>query len=129
MEIVVPITALYAATLSILFVILSVRVSMARGKTKISIGDGNNQFLLRRIRVQGNFAEYIPLALLLLLLAELAGAASPWLHVAGGALFLGRLFMLYGLEYESLPARVGAMMCTYTPLLGLAGYVAWASLN
>jgi uncharacterized membrane protein YecN with MAPEG domain len=124
-----PITTLYASILTVYFVIVSVRVSLARSKTKVSVGDGDNQFLLRRIRVQGNFAEYIPLALLLLLLAELAEAASVWLYVAGGTLLLGRFFMLYGLEYESLPARVGAMVCTYTPLLGLAGYLIWTSLG
>jgi len=123
METLIPITSLYAVLLAIYFVVVSVRVSLARGKTKISIGDGDNAFLLRRIRVQGNFAEYIPLALVLLLLAELQGLGSLWLHGAGALLLVGRLCMLYGLEYASVPGRVLAMVCTYIPIIAASGYL------
>ena len=65
-----PITALYAALLAGIFVILSVRVIAARRGSGAPLGDGGNPELLRRIRVQGNFSEYVPLALILLALAE-----------------------------------------------------------
>ena len=123
-----PVTALYASLLTIYFIVVSVRVSLARNQTKVSVGDGDNQFLLRRIRVHGNFSEYIPLALILMSLAELAGISNLWLHAAGTFLVLGRIVMIYGLEYEYLPARIGAMACTYMPLLGLAGYLLWGWL-
>ena len=58
------VTALYAALLTPLFVILSVRVIALRRANGAALGDGGNPVLLRRIRVQANFAEYAPLALI-----------------------------------------------------------------
>jgi len=61
----------YAAVLVLIFVLLSVRVIQMRASAKIGLGHGNNPVMERRIRVHGNFAEYVPLALLLLLCMEL----------------------------------------------------------
>ena len=47
-----PIIALYAALLTALFVVLSVRVVAARRGSGAALGDGGNPDLLRRIRVQ-----------------------------------------------------------------------------
>jgi uncharacterized protein len=38
-----------------------------------------------------NAAEYVPLALVLMLILELNGASAAWLHVLGIALVVGRL--------------------------------------
>ena len=61
-----PVTALYAALLTPLFVLLSVRVIAMGWGAGAALGDGGNPDLLRRVWVQGNFAEYVPLALILL---------------------------------------------------------------
>jgi len=61
----------YAAILMLMFVLLSIRVVQMRASAKIGIGTGNDPAMERRIRVHGNFAEYVPLALLLLLCMEL----------------------------------------------------------
>lgn len=58
------VTALYAAPLALLFLVLSVRViqsALRPGGT----GDGGDHLLLRCMRVQANFAEYVPIALIL----------------------------------------------------------------
>jgi uncharacterized protein len=60
------IVALYGAILAIGFVGLSVRTSRLRRTLKIAIGDGGSQVMLRAMRVHSNFAEYVPLSLILL---------------------------------------------------------------
>src|SRR5260221_11648043 len=58
-----PITALYAGVLGILLVVISARISVLRAKFKVMFGDGGQDALMRAIRAQGNFIEYVPLAL------------------------------------------------------------------
>ena len=65
------ITGLYAAALALLFVVLSARVITVRRANKVSLGDGGDADLLARVRAQGNFAEYAPLGIVLILIAEL----------------------------------------------------------
>ena len=76
------ITALYASLLAPLFILLSVRVIGARRSARVPVGDGGNTVLLRRMRVQANFAEYVPFALLLMALAEKSapgrGSCTSW---------------------------------------------------
>lgn len=71
------VTPLYAAALTALFISLSLRVIALRRSGRVSLGDAGDPALLARIRAQGNCAEYAPLGIVLLLLAELAGAARP----------------------------------------------------
>jgi hypothetical protein len=81
------VTMIAAGILGLLLVILSVRVSLVRRTGAVSLGDGGNPDLLVRIRAQANCAEYVPIGLILLFLAEqLAGAH--WAIVALGALLV-----------------------------------------
>jgi uncharacterized membrane protein YecN with MAPEG domain len=61
---------LYAGLLALWLVVLSLRVIQARRAARVSLGDGGNRALQRAIRGQANFAEYVPIALLLLLILE-----------------------------------------------------------
>ena len=117
-----PITALYAALLTVLFVVLSVRVIAMRRGTGAALGDGGNPELLRRIRVQGNFAEYVPLALILLGLAEGLHTPAWLLHLLGLALLIGRLLHAYGVSRttEQFAFRVSGVACTLTMLISAA---------
>ena len=65
------ITPCYAAFLGLGFVILSILTLRLRRKFKIGLGDGGNQQLLRAIRVHSNFAEYVPIALILIYMTEI----------------------------------------------------------
>lgn len=90
------ITPLYAGLLAILFLALSYRVVQRRGHG-VSLGDGGDTDLLRRIRGHGNFTEYVPLILLMMLMLELGGTTAPWvLHLIGITLVLARL--LHGIS-------------------------------
>lgn len=107
-------TSVYAALLGLLFLFLSYRVIEARRDARVGLGDGGQKSLQRHIRVHANLAEYAPLALLLLLLAELQGA--PWwlVHVIGLALLAGRIMHAYGVgrDPELLDMRVRGMALT-----------------
>lgn len=96
------VTPLYAGLLALLFVVLSLRVIVRRRDGKISLGDGGDAEMQRRIRGHGNFAEYVPLALLLIALIEIGGVTSIWvLHALGMTLFIARLLHGYALSFST----------------------------
>ena len=78
----------------ILFIALSARVIAFRRSNKIPLGDAGNLALLSRIHAQCNCAEYMPLGLLLLLMAELSAPPGLGLHLAGICLVIGRIFRI-----------------------------------
>ena len=95
------ITPLYAGALAILFLALSFRVVQLRMRG-VSLGDGGDQELLRRIRGHGNFPEYVPLILLMLAMLETGGVTPPWLlHLLGATLLVARLLHGIALSYTS----------------------------
>jgi uncharacterized membrane protein YecN with MAPEG domain len=96
-----PITALYAGLLAILMLVLAIRVVLVRRSTSIGLGDGGNDLLLTRIRIHGNAAEYVPLALLLMLILEINGGSAARLHWLGIALVVGRVAHPLGLSQTS----------------------------
>ena len=87
----VAISATYAAILGLLFVPFTFYVGAYRVKHNISLLDGGDQELARRIRAQGNFVETVPLAVILIILMELSGASSTWIHTLGSVLVAARV--------------------------------------
>jgi uncharacterized membrane protein YecN with MAPEG domain len=89
--------------------------------------------LQRKVRAYGNFAEYVPLALLFILTLELMNAPAWLLWMLGGALTIGRIAHAWGLikTYGPSPGRaigffltwfvylVGAGACVYYGVLGI----------
>lgn len=116
------ITPLYASLLGLLYFALSVRTLLVRRKLQVAVGDGGSKELLRAMRVHGNFAEYAPISLLLLLMLELVGASRLLLHVLCACLVLGRLAHAYGVAKirEDYRYRVFGMAMTFTALVGAA---------
>ena len=84
-------TLLFAGACALLQCVLSALVIVQRVRSNILFLDGGDGVLLRRMRAHGNFSETAPMALLLMLLLELAGVAPVWLVMLGSALLLGRL--------------------------------------
>lgn len=115
----VTITALYAGLLAILYLGLSINVILYRGRKQVSLGDNADPELARQIRAHANFAEYTPLILLLLLIAELGGAAGWLLHLTGLALVAGRTLhaWCFVMTRRNMPLRVGGMMLTFSALV------------
>lgn len=127
-----PATLLTAGALGLVLLVLSYRVVQMRLAGKVSLGDGGDDRLLARTRAHANFAEYVPLILILMLLIESAYAgAAPWsLWAAGGVTLLGRLLHAWGM---ALPApnkpRVFGMVLTFGVLLFLSGWAAGLALG
>lgn len=115
------IVAFYAGILGLLYLPLAANVIRIRRTDSISLGDGGNPLLERRIRAHGNFAEYVPIALILIALAETGGSPSWLIHVLGIALITGRA--LHAVALTSLTprsiARVGGMVTTLN-VIGIA---------
>ena len=82
-----PVTLVTAALCGLLYFWLSLRVVEVRRSAKVSLGDGGDEQLLQRIRAHANFAEYVPICLILIFAIENSLDVSPvWLWAAGLAL-------------------------------------------
>lgn len=115
-----PITLFYAGLLAIVFLVLSIRVIQGRsGPNGASLGDGGDAGMQRRIRGHANFAEYVPLILILMALIEYAGTAAWLMHTLGIVLLVSRLAHGYTFAYtENFPAgRVAGTLGTLVVLL------------
>ncbi len=116
------ITPLYAALLALLFIFLSVRTLLLRKKLQIAVGDAGDKSMIRAMRVHANFAEYTPLALVLALMLELAGAYPVLVHVVCACLLVGRISHAYGVSQvkEDFRFRVTGMYLTFASIAGSA---------
>jgi uncharacterized membrane protein YecN with MAPEG domain len=103
-----PITLATACVLGIAYAGLSLAVGRRRGQANISLGLGSDGGvaigeeykappLLIAIRRHGQFAEYVPISIILLFLLELNRANAIALAGLAGVLMLSRLCMALGL--------------------------------
>ena len=125
MDMSAPITALYAALAGLMVLVLAILVVRGRWRHRVSLGTGTEPAMERAVRVHANFIEYVPLALLLLLLAELNGAAAPLLHAAGVLLLASRVLHAYGLTRVSGRSfgRFYGTAGTWLTILVLSGWL------
>ena len=120
------ITLSYSIILITFMLILAFRVIDLRGSpvTKFlhsqdRVVDENT--LYRAVRGHGNLIEYAPLFLILMLIAELNGLASTYLHSSGIIFTLGRLMhgIVFSFMKPNMILRVGGMIFTYTGFIVL----------
>jgi len=109
----IPITAVFTALLALLLVGLSVRVTVLRAKKKISFFDGGDPELGRALRAQGNFIEYVPMALVLMGLMESSGASPGLMYGFGAVLLVARAVHAWGLYSDVFKARVAGTSATW----------------
>lgn len=124
------ISGIYAALCALLLLVLSVRISLRRNTEKIGIGTGQDEVITRRIRVQGNFVEYVPMALVLLLLLE-TNHTAPWLlHSFGVVLVVSRIAHAIGLGKSAgtSPGRLLGTAGTWLLLLVMSLLLLWQFL-
>ena len=115
-----PITSLAAIANGALFLWLTWTVIRLRRRDGIVLGDGADRIVTKAIRGQGNAAEQMPLALILLLLGEIQGASTGVLGLLALVFTFGRLahgiyFSVHGTHWR---LRVIGM---YATLIGQAG--------
>ena len=124
-----PVTAVSAAILGLMYIALSIRVVLARGEAKASLGDGSTGIvasgmectvpLLVRSRTHANFAEYVPISLILLLFAELEGTRRWVMVLLAALLIVGRALHPFGMSRKiPNPFRAGGLIFTLSAILG-----------
>lgn len=124
------ISGFYAALYAILLVVFILNIARIRLAHRISLGDGGNEQLKRKIRGHANFVETVPMALGLMMIAELSGAPFWSLHGLGMLMLVSRLIHYRGLTtgkgYGWLRS-CGVLMTFAVYILG-AVLCAWLSL-
>jgi len=104
---ILSVTPVYAGAFALLAVLLANQVLFVRLR-----GGAEPDWRANATeRVQSNFVENVPLALVLLLVLELTGVASQVLHVFGALLLLARLLHAWGMsrtEGANYPRLIGA---------------------
>jgi len=120
------VTPIVAAICGLILLVLSFRTLLRRRATGIGVGTakkGDDDIqLVRAIRAHGNFVEYTPTILILMLLMEMRGGSTTTLTIFGCALIVGRCIHAFGIsrEPENLRLRVIGMVMTLACLAGLS---------
>lgn len=122
-----PITLTMAAGAALVNIWLMIRCGKARTASKVSIGDGGDEFLIRRMRAHSNFVESTPFVLILIAAIEASQGSPIWLWYVGLAFIFGRLAHGLGMDGGTFEkGRMVGTMLTLLSLLGLAGYALWS---
>jgi len=119
-----PVTLTIAAGAALVNLWLMIRCGQARTKESVSVGDGGNEFVIRRMRAHANFVESAPFVLILLAALEATAGTSNWLWGVGILYIVGRL--AHGLGMDGGALGKGRMVGTLISMLTLAGLAIWA---
>jgi uncharacterized membrane protein YecN with MAPEG domain len=124
-----PVSFLYVGLLGLLLVALSAQVVLARRRYRVRLGAGEEEGMQQAIRVQANFAEYVPLAALLLVLAEITGLPAAAVHGAGIVLVASRVLHALGLARSPGRSfgRFYGTVGTWLVIAGLSLWLMWAT--
>ena len=115
-------TAIYAAILTFVYVKLTLNVINLRRQNQVSLGDGGREDLQQAIRSHGNFAEYVPLGLILLACLEANHIHWTIVLLLGGVFTTGRLYYAKAFleATHNIELRVKGMKYTLWGLQALA---------
>jgi uncharacterized membrane protein YecN with MAPEG domain len=106
------VTSLYAGLLGLMAIAVAFPAGTMRGKLDIPLGDGGNRDLLLAMRRHANFAEWVPIALIVIALLEMDGVTKVAIHSLGAGLVFVRACHALGLRRDSMSGAgrfVGAM--------------------
>jgi uncharacterized protein len=123
---ILPISLTAAAAAALINLWLGIRIGQVRTAEKISIGDGGNDRLIRRMRAQANFVEFTPFFLVLIVLIELATGTSMVLWVVMALYMVARIAHAFGMDGNDR-ARGFGILVTMVTLLALAGYAVYVA--
>ncbi|MEO6717109.1 MAG: MAPEG family protein [Novosphingobium sp.] len=107
---ILPTTLCMAAAAALVNFWLGMRCGKVRQSEKISVGDGGNEMLIRRMRAQANFGEQVPLTVILVGLVEMAGKGGQWLAPAAAVFILGRIAHGIGMDGNFKAGRPVGML-------------------
>ena len=118
-----PITLVTASILGLMFIFLSSRVIGARLKSEVLIADGGDTNLLWKIRIQGNFTEYVPLFLIVLTLLEYSGGNATALIALAALFVLARISHVFGMGQDAnLKFRQAGIVGSFTAIGAVSLY-------
>ena len=112
-------TSIYAGLSGLLLAYLALQAIKARRENKVKLGDGGIFALQSAMRAHGNFAEYMPITIIMFFLLEFNGAPAWMIHVIGTTFLIGRWIHAQGLLKDDLRKRVKGMGVTLAVLIGL----------
>lgn len=121
---ILPITLTIAGVAALINIWLMIRVGQVRTSEKVSVGDGGNEKVIRRMRAHANYGESLPIVLILIGVIELAQGSSTWLWLVGGIYMLGRV--AHGLGMDGGKFGKGRMIGTLLSLLIMLGLAVYA---
>ncbi|PKP99887.1 MAG: GST-like protein [Alphaproteobacteria bacterium HGW-Alphaproteobacteria-13] len=116
---ILPISLTIAAGAALINLWLAMRVGRVRMSEKVSIGDGGNERLIRRMRAHSNYVENTPFVLILLALVELGLGPSLWLWGLGMLYLVARILHAFGMDGLGWGRSAGVVISMLTQL-GLA---------
>ncbi|KTD04833.1 glutathione S-transferase [Legionella geestiana] len=125
--------AVTAGLLTLFYVFLTGFVIARRKAARIPFKDGGDIVLLSRIRAHANFAEYVPLFLVLMLMAASQGLSMTATIVLCVGFSLGRFLHAFGVirehlsQYRHRGGRTVGMLLTLLSLIFLAMYLLFFS--
>ena len=99
------ITSFYTALSAIILIFLSIKIIQNRRSSKIVFGDEGDNFLQRKIRAHGNFIEYTPIFLIILILVEMDGLNKYFIHFFGIIFIAGRVSYAFGISIAEIKNR------------------------
>lgn len=123
-----PATCTAAILMGLLLVVMTAGIGLMRRHSQISIGDGGDKLLARRVRGHANAAEQIPIALILLALVEVQGAAPGITWGIVVALVAGRLLHAAQFWFRYAPFMMRPIGVVITLAAQLAAIV-WLIAN
>lgn len=119
-----PASTLAAVLNGALLFAMTTRIALRRRADSISTGDGGDRFFAKNQRGHANGAEQIPIALILLFLAEVQGAPTPLLWFVVTTLTVGRYFHAAQFFLKGAPFLLRPIGVVLT-LLAQAASIIW----
>ena len=119
-----PLTSIFASLFTLFYLFLSFRIGYLRGSPVMKLifkmdEEVPASKLDRNVRAHGNFSEYVPIFLVLLMILEISGNASfNYLLLICSIFAYGRLaHAICFAFYDHNPfLRISGMLCTYLSL-------------
>ena len=117
------IVPIYAAIFGFIYIYLAFRVIGQRRAFRVAIGHGGHARLERIQRVHGNFSEYVPFSLLLLMFVEVQGFPGWLVQALCGALVAARVLHAWCVsqDQEDIRFRRVAMGTTFAVIAIASG--------
>ncbi|OGT74267.1 MAG: hypothetical protein A3H44_05975 [Gammaproteobacteria bacterium RIFCSPLOWO2_02_FULL_57_10] len=123
------ITSILTGLFCLFMVTLSLRVSLRRREMNVSVGDGGDKVLQRRIRAHGNFIENAPLMVLAVAVIEYNAGVRWLVAVIALAFLVSRVVHAIGILYMERPTlRAIAMVMQHSAFVVAGVWLVWTAI-